>query len=687
LQSVRRRLACLLPAALLGVAWGIAVARQSHFSAPAPTPFVTDRSGAFLAQFGHVQDGRTEYGFWLVEPPPRVVQATLALEDRRFWQHPGVDPQAVARAAWQHLTGHGRSGASTIAMQVARLQNPRPRTLWAKSVEAGTAIVLTLRYGRAAVLAQYLRLAPYANGSHGIAHAARLYFDKPLADLGWPEIALLAALPQAPGRMNPLREPGRLAALRRADRILAALADAGTIAIGDLPDLRGKLPSLAIKAAPHRPDAPGAILRLDRTLTAGIGPPLDPTYPRIAATLDLDVQRHVTRSLREALAGWHDSGARDGAVMVVKRHGREVLASVSSAGLGVDFTHAARSPGSTLKPFLYALAFDRHKLAENEILEDRQEGLQGINNADGQFLGPLLPRQALANSRNVPAALLLRRVGLRTAFDALRSDGLHDNAGPASQFGLAMAIGALPSSLDRLVRGYAMLADGGELADLTWLRDTVASPPRRVLGRESAQLVGQFLSDPMARLPSFPRYGSTEFPFPVALKTGTSQGYRDAWTLAWSHDYVVGVWIGRADAAPMHGLGGAQVASLAHAILLDLHGGTQGDLVAGVLPTAPGSRPLPQPRPNPVRLSVISPEPNTRIWRNPEAPPAANRLVLKAASEPRVAQVVWLVDGAPAATLDPARPFLWPMETGAHRFQIRLPFSDTASASVRVVVE
>ena len=694
------------------------MARQAHFSAPAPTPILYDRDGAFLAQLGHAEAGRTEYGYWVADPPPpRVGAATLALEDKRFWQHPGVDAAAVARAVWQHASGRGRSGASTIAMQVARLQNPRPRTLWAKAVEAGTAVALTWRYGHEGVLAQYLRLAPYGNGSHGIGHAARFYFDKPVADLSWPEIALLAAIPQAPGRMNPLHPAGLAAAIRRGQRILEALAADGTIPQADLPAARAQLAGTRLAPPPRRPDALPAILRLDKMARAALP---DPANPLVRATLDLHLQASVEKMLRAHLAQWRDAGAQQSAVMVVRRDGREVLSDIGSAGEGspggaIDFSRAARSPGSTLKPFLYALALDRGVLRPDEVMQDRPDGAAGIGNADGFFLGPLLPRRALANSRNVPAAALLRRIGLHTAFDALRAYGLHDNQGPAERFGLSMAIGSLPSSLERLVRGYAMLADGGRASDLVWLRGAPAKPGQRLIGEDAARLVGLFLADPMARLPSFPRYGDSEYPFAVALKTGTSQGYRDAWTLAWSRDYVVGVWVGRADAGPMQGLSGARAAgSLANAILLTLYGVTRSDLTAGDFAPPAGrvarevcadtgalgttcpdrltewvapQRPPAPAAADPVRLSITAPEPTSRIWRNPEVPEAVNRLVLKAESDPPVPQVVWLVDGAPVGTADPAKPFLWPMTPGAHRFQIRLPFAATASASVRVVVE
>jgi penicillin-binding protein 1C len=694
----------LTPPALLG----IETAQDAHLQAPAPTPIILDRSGAFLAQAGHVADDRTEYGYWTTPPPPRVIAATLALEDRRFWQHPGVDPIAVAHAAWSRLHG-GRSGASTIAMQVARLQHPRPRTAWAKLVEAGTALALTARYGRDAVLAQYLRLAPYGSGSHGIGHAARWYFDKPAADLGWAEAALLAAIPQAPALANPRQPTGLARAARRAARALALLPlDPG--------QARRDLANLRPVPAPRRPDNTlQAALRLERLAREAAA---DPADPRLRATLDLRVQAGAMRHLRLHLAAWRTAGAQQAAVMVVRRETGEVLADAASAGWAtrpggaMDYSAASRSPGSTLKPFLYALALDDGTLSPSDVMADAPEGAGGIANADGDYLGPLLPRQALANSRNVPAATLLAHIGLERGFDMLRRAGLHRDAGPARSYGLGLAVGALPTRLDWLVRAYGALANDGMLRDLAWLQDQPAGPPTRLFSRDAARLVAAFLSDPMARLPSFPRYGPSEYPFAVALKTGTSQQYRDSWTVAWSSRYIVGVWAGRPDAGPMAGLSGARAAArLAQTVLLDLHGAGRTDLLASAFdapagrgaselctgtgrPGAcsqhltewvrPGAAAPPAPVPH---LAITEPQPDAHVWRNPDAPPALQRLALRATVVPPVEQVVWLVDGEPAAVAHPDQPFLWPMRPGLHRFQVRLPLQDAASRQVRVVVE
>jgi penicillin-binding protein 1C len=567
------------------------VGQRAHLAAPMPTPILYDRHGSFLAQIGHEvfapgAGRRVEYGYWVVASPPRIVRATLALEDRRFWHHPGVDPLAVARAIRQDLLGgHRRSGASTIAMQVARMQHPAPRTLWTKAVEAATALVLTARYGRAAVLGQYLRLAPYGNGSHGIAHAARWYFDKPVADLSWAEIALLAVIPQAPSAANPLTPSGRARVVGRGRRVLAALAAQRVIGGAEYARAAAELEQIRLPPRPRRPqEALHAILRVAGML-ASAPDAVDPADPRLVTTLDLAIQDTASRLARRQLRAWQPAGPTQVAVIVLRRDSREVLAAVGSAGYGtapggaIDFTRVSRSPGSTLKPFIFALALTRGRLSPADILDDLPEGTAGISNADRNFLGPLLPRQALANSRNVPAANLLCKVGLDGAFSFFRDLGLHRLDAPAQDFGLSMAIGSLPTSLDRLLRAYGVLAEEGMLRDLLWFKGQPLAPARRLLPADVARQVTLFLSDPMARLPSFPRYGTTEFPFAVALKTGTSQGYRDAWTVAWSARYMVGVWLGRADDGTMREVSGAGAAAgLAKALLFDLHGTRPGDL-------------------------------------------------------------------------------------------------------------
>jgi penicillin-binding protein 1C len=701
---------------------------SAELVAPAATPLLLDRHGEFLAQVAAPDGGG--YGYWPVgQLPPRVVAATLSLEDRRFWSHPGIDPIAIVRALWQNLaSGERVSGASTLAMQVARMQDPGPRTYYRKAAEAATALFMTLRYGREAILAQYLRLVPYGNDVHGIAYAARLYFDKPVADLSWAEIAFLAAIPQAPSRMNPLSPTQRDFAIARGHRILAALRSNRVLSPAEYALAEAQLDDLPRVGRSVRPDnALHAILNLRDALAGDDGWRRRRDDFRVVTTIDLGIQNRVAQLAAKSLARWRGDGAQQAAVIVTRTASREVLAWLGSAGYfdspsgAIDFALAERSPGSTLKPFIYALALDRGDIAPDTPLLDNAADAGAVENADHDFLGRMLPRQALANSRNVPAIGLVRTIGLDETYLYFRLLGLHDEDRPARYFGLPMAIGGLPTNLAKLVRAYGALANDGLGGDLVWYRGLPAAAPRRLMSAATARLVTLFLSDPMARLPSFPRMSSVEYPFPVAVKTGTSQGYRDAWTVAYSRDYLVGVWIGRPDAGGMRNVGGSSSAArLARAILLDLQGDAV-DQASLAFPAPDGHQPrelcvgagqsgggscegalrewlpipaaLVQPEPMPiatepaVQLAIMTPQDSTHIIRNPETPADLASLALTASVTPAPLQLLWCVDGQPYRLANATESVRWPLQAGLHKFQVRVPNRGIASAVVTVQVD
>jgi penicillin-binding protein 1C len=554
--AVRGLLAAAAGTLLLG-AW------HSDLDSPEATLLLRDRHGRFLAEVGASRDDA--FGYWpMAELPGRVVAAVLAVEDRRFWSHPGIDPVAVARAVRQNLgSGERVSGASTIAMQVARMQRPGPRTYPRKLVEAATALFLTARHGRERLLAHYLRLVPYGNRAHGIAYAARRYLDKPVEDLSWAETAFLCAIPQSPARMNPFRRSGRERAVRRGLRILGELHRSGALGDEEHALAREQIRSLRIPSPRERPvSALHAVLRFEeRFRTPESRAPLA-HRPVLRTSLDLDLQEQVAQEALRAVGAWESQGARNAAAVVLDRATSEVRAWVGSTDYfdrrhagSIDYTDVPRSPGSALKPFVYALALERGAITAGTVLDDIRRGAGGIANADDRFLGPMLPRTALANSRNVPAADLLERVGLGDGFAFLQDLRLHDGSEPARRFGLGLAIGGLPVTLEQLVGAYTALAGEGRLRDPIWYEGQPVSE-RRVLSEETARQVALFLSDPMARLPSFPRMGATEYPYPVAVKTGTSSRYRDAWAVGFSTRYLVGVWIGDPDFRPMNHLSG-----------------------------------------------------------------------------------------------------------------------------------
>ena len=350
--------------------------------------------------------------------------------------------------------------------------------------------------------------------------------------------------------------------------------------------------------------------------------------------------------------------------------------------------------------------------------QDVPDGAPGIDNADDAFLGPLLPRQALANSRNVPAVMLLRRIGLESRFSAFCAN----SACTAARAGRAVRPGdgdrRAADHLDgwsALTRRSPTTAGRRDLSGWSGVPGAAADARAR---RDAARLVTQFLSDPMARLPSFPRYGDSEYPFAVALKTGTSQGVPrclDAGVVAPLSGRGVGrarrcradargqrrarrrragaggaaapAWrqphrpAGRRFAAPP----GREPAELCTETGALAEGACAERLTEWVRPGEAVAEAAPPPAVP--RLTIVTPEPDTHLWRNPEAPPALNRLVLRAAAEPKVAQIVWLVDGRPVAVAAPDAPVYWPLVPGRHRFQIRLPLQADVSRAVVVVVE
>jgi len=618
LRALLRGLAALGIACPLLILYVVCLATvRAHLAAPPPSLLLLDRQGRFLGELpggpppprsktahlgrGAANAGEEELGYWPVPTlPPRVVAATLALEDRRFGSHPGVDPLAVARALLQNLRTRGRvSGASTLAMQVARMQSPGARGYLRKVTEAVTAVFLTERYGSREVLRHYLRIVPYGNRIHGIAYAARSYFDKPVEDLSWAEIAFLSALPQAPARMNPFSPAGRDRAVRRGERVLAELAARRVLSPPEYALARGQLAALRIPYREHRPaEALHALLHL-RTLLASGGAPAGEVGtpaaeigrrataggPVLRTTLDLDLQRDASAMTWRALREWRDRGAGNASLIVLDLRRHEVLAWVGSAAYfdaedhgAIDYARVRRSAGSTLKPFLYGLALERGVIGPATLMDDLERGPGGVANADDTFMGPLLPRVALANSRNVPAVLLLGRVGLDQGFGLFRELGLTDGAVPARHYGLGMAIGGLPVTLEELARAYLTLAGDGRLpARLRWLRDQPEPAPRRIFAEDTARQVTLFLSDPQARLPSFPRMGATEYRFPVAVKTGTSTNYHDAWAVAYSTRYLAAAWVGHPGFRAMNQLSGyLSAADLVRRVLLRLHG-EQGD--------------------------------------------------------------------------------------------------------------
>ncbi|MBN2498521.1 MAG: penicillin-binding protein 1C [Deltaproteobacteria bacterium] len=538
---------------------------------PAPSTLVLDRRGQYLGEIPG-RDGRL--GYWAMprDLPERIVVATLQTEDRFFFEHPGVHLPSVLRALGQNISaGEIVSGASTIAMQVARLQSPADRTLWNKLREAAEAVLFVRDFGHQRVLRQYLTLAPYGNRVHGARRAARYYFDKPVEDLSWLQAAFLAGLPQAPGRMDPHDPAGHRRALNRAERILHSLHERSVISGVELEQAMAS--DLQLVPRPHRrPEAMHAVLRWSELARAR-----PDAGPILRATLDLDAQAKAARILRGHLGRLRYRGAGNAACLVVDRQSGQVIAYVGSLNYfdeksrgAIDYARARRPPGSALKPFIYALGIESGRftaasqLADVQVEFERERGsTYRPHNISHTFLGPMLLREALANSRNIPALRVLAAVGVEPALELFDRAGVAEISYDPERYGLGLALGNLHVTLEELAGLYGVLANEGRSLPLVFFTDQEPGRGERLLSVETAQLITHILSDPLARQPSFPRGTALEYDYAVAVKTGTSQGYRDGWAAAYSDRLLVAVWVGNHDWRRMNRVGGLTGAGVA----------------------------------------------------------------------------------------------------------------------------
>ncbi|MDE0063258.1 MAG: penicillin-binding protein 1C [Gammaproteobacteria bacterium] len=563
-----RALAALfaLPACAL-LAWAVVPKPELYGEIPFST-LVTDREGRPL-KLVPARDGRYRLFTEFDDIAAAAREATLLYEDRGFYRHPGVDPMALARAAWTTYVRRTRVvGGSTITMQLARLRfDLDTRTLLGKLVQCARALQIERHYGKAEILEAYLNLAPYGGSIEGMGTASRIYFDKPASALSLGEALALAVIPQNPTDRFPVRAAGRAELLAARERLLEAWlsaagdADPGMVARARLvPAFRSlaRLPS----HAPH-------FVR-DHVPYDGDS--------RIRTTLDLDLQGLLEARIAEHVERRRRDGIVNAAAMLVDARRMEVLALVGSAGFfdagiagQVNGVRAPRSPGSTLKPLLYALALDAGLIHPMSLLEDapRRYAAYTPENFDRGFLGPVFARDALVYSRNVPAVGLLADLGVERFRSWLHGAGV-TNLRPAADYGLALALGGSEITMEELTRLYAVLAGGGVWRDFTVvpggddpgtsqiLRRAGSSGFPRMLSEEASFLVLDMLRD-VAR-PDAPVRGFDERPA-VAWKTGTSFGFRDAWSVGVVGHYVLAAWVGNFDGSANPALVGRDAAA------------------------------------------------------------------------------------------------------------------------------
>ena len=489
-------------------------------------------------------NGVWRYPVHTSEVSPYYLDALLTYEDRWFYQHPGVNPLALVRATWQNLSGaRVVSGGSTLSMQVARLLDPHSRTLHGKLRQLWRTAQLEWHLSKDEILNLYLNRAPFGGTLQGVAAASWAYLGKSPSQLTHAEAALLAVLPQAPSRLRPDRHPQRAQEAR--DKVLRRLAEFQV------------WPQSAVDEALEEPLllAPRLEPSLAPLLARRLNRPDSP--PLIRTTLDATLQRR----LEDLLLGWrarlpeHTSAA----ILVVEEESMAVRAYLGSVDINdtkrfghVDMISALRSPGSTLKPFLYGMALDDGLIHSESLLQDvpRRYGDYRPGNFSMGFTGAVPASTALSSSLNLPAVQLLEAYGPKRFAAQMRIGGMPLALPALAEPNLALILGGAGSRLEDLVSGYSALARDGKSATLR-LQPDDALRERPLLSPGAAWIVRRILSG-QARPDRDPRAELVQRPV-LAWKTGTSYGFRDAWAIGVGPRYLIGVWIGRPDGTPVPG--------------------------------------------------------------------------------------------------------------------------------------
>lgn len=526
---------------------------------------VLDRHGSLLRELTSAIGSRG-HELTRAQLGDRLVKATLASEDREFYKHDGVDRMAIARAVKQNLA-HGRlvSGASTITQQLVKLLDtrgvPKARGIDDKLREAARAQNLERLLDKDEILVAYMNRLPYGHGFAGPDAAARGYFGVAPADLSWAQAAFLAVLPRAPSYLDPYRHVERVRLRQKA--LLHALHEAGDLSAGEL--RRALDEPIELEPLRHPFLAPHLIehMRIHKMFA--------PDTQETQTSLDGRLQADVEGLTRTHLAELASKGASDAAVLVVDNATGEVLTYVGSADFHdpvisgqVDMIQAQRQPGSTLKPFVYAMAFEQGHTAADVLADVPTRFVESHGttytpeNYNRSFEGPIPAREALAGSLNIPAVRLASELQDGALLARLHKLGFDSLDEPAQHYGLALALGSGEVRMFELARAFVALARGGRLIPLRLTR--AEGPPvagTQVFSPEVAAMVSEVLADPLARIRGMHGRGPFTLPYPVAVKTGTSSGHRDTWAVGYTRERTVAVWVGNADGRPTVSLTGA----------------------------------------------------------------------------------------------------------------------------------
>jgi penicillin-binding protein 1C len=647
----------------------------------------------------------------LHEFPELVRLAFIEAEDRRFYAHRGVDWRGRMHAVYQNIrAGRVVRGASTITEQVVRMLHPRPRTLWSRLLEGVEARQLEARYSKGEILEFYLNQVPFAARRRGIVQAARYYWDRDLETLTAKEQLMLAVMVRSPERLDLHKRP------QEADRAVRELTE-HLIRIGVIPESERRVLSeepLELRRGEPLVRADHFVRYVQRAAQKG------GVATRIVSTIDASLQVRVQEILESRVEDLTSQHVTDGAVLVVDNESAEVLAWVNAGLFGekegsqIDAVVTPRQPGSTLKPFLYALALSRGwtaatRIDDTPLVQAVGSGLHTFRNYSRIFYGPVSLREALGNSLNTPAVRTVRFTGAAEFRDLLQAAGFISLVEPADFYGEGLALGNAEVSLFELVQAYAALAHRGLWRPLRVLRGDSdlqsALRHHHILSSEVTSIVGNILSDPQARRKEFGADGLMRLPIQTAVKTGTSSDYRDAWAIGYNAHYTVGVWMGNLNRTSMYEISGARGPALAlRSIFSELTRRKDAQAlyqspsllrrtvcpISGQLTRAgcphsdeifvPGSEPRAEcslahdvraasasghEKTASVQLSM--PTPGLHVARDPRIPDALEALPFQVESTRPITAVRWIVDGVQVGeTGEGKRTYSWPLKQGHH---------------------
>ncbi len=553
------------PACVLLLARALPLNPAPYF-AQTPSWEMMDREGRLLHAFMNPGE-QWCFPRMLEQVSPKLVQATIAVEDQRFYWHCGVDPLAIARACVQNVRYTGiASGASTLSMQVVKNRPQDSRSVLGKIAQGWNALRLEATVSKNEILTAYLNKAPYGLNLIGAEAAARRYFGKPALELTLPEAALLAGLPKSPRAFQPLKNAERAKARR--NHVLGRMLAEGFISRDE--HKRAVKQPLNVRWHEFPRFAPHLAQSLHQQIK---------NRPLVPVTLDTNVQTRVESLITKHLKRF-DHEVNNAAVIVVNVADATVLARAGGAnffmqqsGGQVDLCQAPRSPGSTLKPFTYALAIENQQLyASERLLDDTLDlGQYNPENFDGYFNGLVTATDALRYSLNVPAVMVLERLGADTLHQFLLNAGLSTLSKPPEYYGLGLTLGNCEVRLDEMAAVYRMLADLGLYKPLRTISSEKNEEGHRLLSQGTALALYDMLNQSLPQETDSNLAKAVGVLPKVCWKTGTSTGYHDAWTFMYNRHYVVGVWVGNSDGTPSKRLVGAWAAlPLAAAIFRSL---------------------------------------------------------------------------------------------------------------------